>query len=209
MPRSRVRVPLSPPIITGPFHCVTKKCCGWGHVTILLSAAAQRVKQSRDAHCSSTQCQHGIVFVFRCRCMHYDVPSWVIADALRQTQHTPSGIGADGPRRLGLDQNEFLRTSGYDEIDFRSALVAEKVKLTAATQVRLLLDYLGGDKSLEDSSRERRAAQCDDQSIPCVPRSTDFCECRALPGRSCGRRRPVIRRTPQAAVAAIPRGDHP
>jgi len=33
------------------------------------------VKQSRDTHCSGTQCQHGIVFVFRCGCMYYDASS--------------------------------------------------------------------------------------------------------------------------------------
>src|ERR1700676_447308 len=92
--------------------------------------------------------------------MHYDAPCWVIADALRQTQHTPCCIRVYGPRRLGLDQDEFLRTGGYDEIDLQSALVAEEVELTAAPQIRLLLDDFRGDKSLEDSSGERRAAQC-------------------------------------------------
>ncbi len=130
-----------------------------GQLMILLLAAAQRVKQSRDAHCSSTQCQHGIVFVLRCCCMHDDAPGWVIADALRQTQRTPCCIWVYGPRRLGLDQDEFLRTSGYDEIDLQSALVAEEVKLAAAPQIRLLLDDFRGDKSLEENSQERRATQ--------------------------------------------------
>jgi hypothetical protein len=64
--------------------------------------------------------------------MYYDAPSLVIADALRQTQHALCCVGVYGPRRLGLDQDEFLRTRGYDEIDLESALVAEEVKLTAA-----------------------------------------------------------------------------
>jgi hypothetical protein len=81
--------------------------------------------------------------------MHYDAFSWVIADAPRQTQRTPCRIRVYRPRRLGLDQDEFLRSGGYDEVDLQSALVAEEVKLTAAPQIRLLLDDFGGCRKVD------------------------------------------------------------
>jgi len=64
--------------------------------------------------------------------MHDHAPGSVIADALRQTQHTFCRIGIYRLRCLRLDECLFLRPWRDDEINLQSALVPEEVEFAAA-----------------------------------------------------------------------------